>query len=212
MQGSEAVTAQHDVYAPPRAHVADLAIETASTEFYVVSLRKFWLLLMATFGLYSYYWFYRHWARYRVRNHEPLWPVARAIFSIFFVHSLNRNVDDTLRKARTAHAWWPAASATAFIVLSIVSGICSRLAGRIETLPWLDYVSIALLVPIGWTMASTQRAANAACDDPRGARNARLTKANFAWLVLGGLFWLVYLAGLVLTSSPLAIDVDLPQR
>src|SRR6185312_853946 len=46
MQGSEADTAQYDVYAPPRAHVADLATKTVSTEFYVVSLRKFWLLFM----------------------------------------------------------------------------------------------------------------------------------------------------------------------
>jgi len=212
MQGSEADTAQYDVYAPPRAHVADLATETASTEFYVVSLRKFWLLFVATFGLYSYYWFYRHWARYRASHREPLWPVPRAIFSIFFMHSLNRNVDDALRKARLVHAWWPATSATAFVVFSIASAICSRLAGRIETLPWLDYASIALLVPIGWTMAATQYAANAACEDSRGARNARMTKANLAWLVLGGLFWLAYLASLVLISSPLAIDVDLPQR
>jgi len=212
MQASEADAAQHDVYAPPRAHVADLAVEAESTEFHVVSLRKFWLLFIATFGLYSYYWFYRQWARYRTRHRESLWPVARAVFSIFFMHALNRNVDDALRKARIRHAWWPGAGATAFVVLSIASAICSRLAGRIETLPWLDYVGIALLVPIGWTMASTQRAANTACDDPEGIRNARMTKANLAWLVLGGLFWLAYLASLVLISYPMVIDLDLPRR
>lgn len=198
MHDSDAGLQLQDVYAPPNARVADVGdVRGAATEFHVVSVRKFWCLYIATFGLYQFYWLYRQWAHYRAWHRESLWPAARAIFSIFFMHALNRNVDDSLREARTAHAWWPGVNATIFVLLSVVSGISDRLAARVETISWLDYVGIALILPIALTLAATQRAANAACGDPAGAGNARLTLANWIWIVLGMLWWALIVIGLI---------------
>ena len=199
MQMEEA--AQHDVYAPPRAPVGYPRLATTVTEFHVVSLRKFWCLYLATFGLYQYFWFYRHWSQFRDAHRASLWPAARSIFSIFFMHSLNRHVEQSLRRSRIAHAWQPGFAATAFVVLSLGSEVLGRVAARAATTTWLDYLAVALVLPIGMAMAATQRAANAACRDSDGAANARLTVANWIWMVLGMLLWLLILVGLVLAGA-----------
>ncbi|HZW17446.1 MAG TPA: hypothetical protein VFF71_01410 [Luteimonas sp.] len=203
--GDTGVRPQQDVYASPRAPVGDVGrirFDATRTAFHVVSLRKFWCLYLATFGLYQYFWLYRHWEQYRDWHREPLWPAARSIFSIFFMHALNRHVDDALRTSRTVHAWRPVLSATMFVVLSIVSAIVGRVAARVDAMTQLDYLGIALLLPVGMAMAATQRAANAACQDPGGSANARLTAANWLWIVLGCLLWTLILIGLLAPGAP----------
>jgi hypothetical protein len=201
MHDHDAGPAPRDVYAPPEAPVVDLDERARATEFHVVSIGKFWCLLVATCGLYQYYWCYRQWANYRDWHREAMWPVARAIFAIFFMHPLNRHIDESLREARVRHAWWPGFAATTFVVFSIISTVVSRVTARVETVSLLDYVNLALILPVGWAMAVTQRAANAACGDPRGAGNARLTAANWAWIALGGAMWALILVGLVLPGD-----------
>ena len=82
--------AHDNIYAPPQ-----VPLETRSAErpalppFYVVSLRKLVLLSIATVGLYSLYWFWRHWKLHKLDRKLDIWPVPRAIFAIFFAHGLN---------------------------------------------------------------------------------------------------------------------------
>jgi len=200
MQEGEAGQEQ-DVYAPPRAPVGYPRMATVVTEFHVVSLRKFWCLYLATFGLYQYFWLYRHWSQYRDSHRASLWPVARSIFSIFFMHSLNRHVESSLRRSRLEHAWQPGVAATGFVLLSLGSEILGRVTARTDATTLLDYFVIALVLPIGMTMAATQRAANAACRDPDGSANARLTAANWIWMVLGMMLWLLILVGMTLPAE-----------
>jgi hypothetical protein len=64
--------------------------------FYVVSERKFYLLFIATLGMYSVYWFYQNWATYKAGSSygssdaASIWPLGRTILAIFFVHALFR--------------------------------------------------------------------------------------------------------------------------
>ena len=53
-----------------------------------------------------------------------------------------------------------------------------------------------------------QLAINAAERDPRGAANATLTGANYAWLAVFGLLWIFLLFGLYLMFNPAAIDLS----
>lgn len=199
MQDEVGARPQRDVYAPPDAPVGDVGLrfDATRTAFHVVSLRKFWCLYLATFGLYQFFWLYRHWQQYRDWHREPLWPVARSVFSIFFMHALNRHVDDALRSSRVVHAWRPSLDATVFVVLSIVSAIVDRVTAHVEAATPLDYLGIALILPVGMTLAATQRAANAACQDPGGSGNARLTARNYLWMALGCLGWALILIGLL---------------
>lgn len=187
-------------YAPPQAVVADAAW-TSVDAFYVVSARKFALLFLATVGLYQLYWFCRHWQQYRVHTGERLWPVARAVFSIFFTHALAGTIDDTIRRSVHRHAWSPSLIATIFVILQIASNVLDRMAWRSIGYPVTDVLSLLILLPLGAVLWSIQSAANTACGDPNGAANARLSGANYAWIAFGALLWVMVGIGLILPGE-----------
>lgn len=189
-----------NLYAPPATPVVDSGRPApASTEFFVVGTTKLVLLYFATFGLYPLFWFYMHWARYKRYRRQDMWPAARALFALFFTHQLAGEIDARLRKEGKDHRWWPNGNATLFVVLSIVSYIASRIPAGVSTTA--DVLPLLLLAPLAWTLVNMQRAANLACGQPRGEINRNLTWANWLWLVLGAIVWLLALAGLLLPDS-----------
>ncbi len=166
------------------------------TEFYVVSIKKFLWLFVATFGIYALYWHYKQWEQYRRFHNEKMWPIARAIFAIFFIHKLTRNIDDCLRDNKTPYDWSPSAIATAYVVLSLVSNASNKIPDNVS--PWLDLLPLVILAALAWLLMKVQHGANLACAQPDGESNARFTAANWVWLVLGAIFWLFFLVGIVL--------------
>ncbi|ALN60618.1 hypothetical protein GLE_5277 [Lysobacter enzymogenes] len=188
---------QDNVYAPPASDVVVPAPSGQGNEFYVVAPLKFCLLFFFTLGLYQLYWFYMQWARYRRRHPgETLWPVARAIFSIFFAHVLAGRIDAAVRARGERHDWAPGTVATIYVVSQIASSALDRLSSREIGSPLTDVASLVLLAPVGLSLLRLQRAANLACGDPDGDGNRRLSALNYVWLVLGALLWLSLLAGL----------------
>lgn len=197
-------TAETNFYAPPQAQVADPIDTTDVAPFYVVSERKFLLLFVATIGMYSLYWFWRHWKLHKIDKKLEIWPVPRACFPIFFAHSLNREIDHLLHRKQRRFAWSANALATVFVVFSIIGSIADRLTWRGIGYPYSDIISLLTLLPIGYCLFRTQRAANAACGDPDADANRRLTVANYVWLSLGMLWWALILLGLTLSPEETA--------
>lgn len=183
-------------YTPPVAALegATAGSDDIDAEFYIVSTRKFLLLFVATFGLYVLYWQYKQWSQSRRFHNENIWPVARAIFSIFFTHKLTSRVDDRLRDNGTTYTWSPSNLATAYVLLAIFSNATNRLPDSPN--PWLNLLPLFLQMAIAWPLLHIQRAINMACDQPNGESNARITGANWFWLVLGAVGWLLILIGL----------------
>lgn len=176
-------------YATPTASLADTPGEAAATPFYVVGTMKFLLLYVATLGVYSVYWFYRNWSHYKADTREAIWPVPRAIFSVFFIHSLFRTVDARLRADGKDFPWSPGSLATLLVILMITSNVLDRVASRIETVGMLDLASLLLLLPIAFVMLRAQGAINLACGDAEGKGNSQITGLNFLWLALGAILW-----------------------
>ena len=196
--------AEHDnLYAPPVSAVAEPLSETEAAQFYVVAPWKFLLLFFATLGMYSLYWFWRHWAQQKRRYKLDIWPVPRAIFQIFFAHSLNREIDFRLGRVDAKYRWSPGAHATSFVVFSILSNVMDRLSAASIGSPYTDGLSIVALLPLAYSMLQAQKAANAACGDPQGLGNARLTAANYIWLILGFLLWAMAALGLLIGAGVL---------
>ncbi|MBP7369948.1 MAG: hypothetical protein KA902_00760 [Arenimonas sp.] len=174
----------------------DIPVQPRKMEFYIVSPEKFLLLYIGTFGMYSVYWFYKHWSQYKKSTHEDLWPVMRAIFAIFFVHSLFENFEQRYKiqtgKAPTSIKYL----ATIFVILSLVSNVLNILS-RIDigTL-FTDYAAILFLPVFCWTIYKAQILANKSGPDVGGLSNNKLTFLNYFWLLLGLVFWLLFLLGL----------------
>lgn len=194
--------AEHDnLYAPPVSAVAEPLSETEAAQFYVVAPWKFLLLFFATLGMYSLYWFWRHWAQQKRRYKLDIWPVPRAIFQIFFAHSLNREIDFRLGRVDAKYRWSPGAHATSFVVCSILSNIMDRLSARSIGSPYTDALALLLLFPLAYSMLQAQKAANAACGDPQGLSNTRLTVANYIWMILGFVLWAMAALGALVEAG-----------
>lgn len=191
-----------DIYAPPKADPVMESEAQARVGFYQVSALKFWLLFLFTLGAYQVYWFYRHWKAQKQLNPEPIWPVARGIFSIFFVHSLFQRI----------HVLNPPGSralsglATLFVILTIGGRILSRLSGKDIGSPWTDLAGLAALPLAGYCLAVAQKQANIACGDPLGSANSRFTAANILWMLLGTAVWLLAILGLMATFGWIALE------
>jgi hypothetical protein len=181
-------------YQPPGARL--LAEHETVPMFYVVSVRKFWLLTTATFGLYSVYWFYRHWRAYRIHGGSRLWPIPRAIFAIFFTHELFRTfrkacADKGVTNTPSLDGW-----ATLFVVATIIDRIVDQLSRADTPHPVILGMSLVGFLVCGWPLYLAQQVANAACDDPEGSSNARLGLANGIWILLGVGWWGLVALGL----------------
>lgn len=187
-------TSDTNLYAAPQAEVADTTASPGG--YYVVAPKKFWTLFIATLGLYQAYWFYKHWALYRARSDEKLWPVARTIFAIFFAHNLFRKIDADANSGGRHHEWSAGSTATAYVILVIAERIFDKLAGRGVGSPLTDLLSLVAILLVGITLYRAQLAANVASDDPAGEGNAAFTGGNYVWLALGGVFWILTLIGL----------------
>jgi hypothetical protein len=180
------------IYAPPEADLTAPAND--APRYYIVAPFKFILLSVLTFTLYFVYWFYMNWKLIKVEDNNDTWPVPRSFFYIFFTHSLFRDVENSLRENERQWDWQPGLLATLFVIVTVVGNISDRL------IPFETYPLLSSLAPLASTLVTTllllpaQRAINAACGED-GSSNARLTLANWLWMILGGVIWLLILVG-----------------
>ncbi len=64
------------------------------TQFYPLSVTKFSLLNIFTFGLYQYYWMYRNFQFLRAQGKDKIMPLGRAVFLPLFVYSFYQRLRD----------------------------------------------------------------------------------------------------------------------
>ena len=68
--------------------------------------------------------------------------------------------------------------------------------GEKHRLPYTDYISRLLLVPLYFSFHCAQQFINISCGDPQGISNSKLTGANWAWMIAGAVFCLLAAVGL----------------
>jgi hypothetical protein len=168
----------------------------AQPPFYVVSARKFLLLTLGTVGFYKVYWFYKNWQLQKRATGDSIWPAARAVFSIFFVHGLFKRVDKKLDAVAREYRWAPDSVALGYVIFAIAANVLDRLAGENIFSPYSDVAGTVTLFIYSALLYQAQLAINHASGDASGSTNDRLTAANYAWLVAGAALWLLLLIGL----------------
>ncbi|WP_073221709.1 hypothetical protein [Massilia sp. CF038] len=190
-------------YAPPAASFEKPpAPPRLQDAFYVVSPLKLCIMFLVTAGYYTVYWNYKNWRCYK--NHHPdgqEWPPARAIFQIFFLHDLLREANEYADAQGRPLNWKSDTDAGIMIALIVAWGVVDRLWSRdiaaSYTAPLWAILGLVLLV----YYCKVQGQINRACGDPHGAGNARLTAANYVWIVICMLLWLGFVASLVLPPA-----------
>jgi hypothetical protein len=176
----------------------------AAPVFYVVSRKKLAILYIATLGLYGVYWFYKNWSNYKhaaVPDFNPdrdIWPAPRGLFSIFFIHALFREIKSYGRDKPALAEWNNEGHATKLVLTMIVSNVLDRLSYRSIGSPYTDLASLLILAPLLALFVEAQQMINVSCGDPDGKSNSRFTKANYVWITLGSIVWILVIIGFFL--------------
>ena len=187
---------EEDIYTAPKSDLGNELIDGSKCEFFPTSQRKLVILFIATFGLYPVYWFYKNWALYKKNADKKIMPLLRAIFYIFFTHSLFRRVEDAARRKEISISWGASSLATLFVILTIVSSGLDRVAEKSTTIGLVDYASLAMVFILLGPIYMVQDVVNKINDDPEGRLNSSFSIYNFIFIVLVGLIWILVGIGL----------------
>lgn len=195
---------ENNAYQPPQ---SDLLREDqkSSNQFYLVSKKKLTILFVATLGLYGIYWFYVNWRNQRDYNEAKVIPFLRAIFYIFFTHSLFEIIEKAAKLKDHTYRWASQSQATAYILLAIVSNAADRISTKEVGSPYSDFVSVLILPFMLIILRNAQDAINLSQDDPEGLTNSKMTAYNYIWIVLGALLWSLVFLGLIVAIGVLAL-------
>ena len=86
-----------------------------------VSEGKLLTLYLLSFGLYGVYWFYKNWKLQQPSMDKKIYPLLRAIFSIFFAHSLFKRINEQASKLEKKHRFNANFMATLYVVTIVLS-------------------------------------------------------------------------------------------
>jgi len=81
-----------------------------------------------------------------------------------------------------------------------------RLSAKDIGSPYTDIASLAVLPILYFTLLTPQKAINMSQNDPTGSDNNRITAANFGWIFIGVLLWILGIIGLLDTLGYLNLE------
>jgi len=172
-----------------------------STSFFPVSEGKLITLYILSFGLYGVYWFYKNWKLQQPAMDKKIYPVWRAIFSIFFTHSLFKRINLQASHLKDEHRFNANALATFFVVTIIASNILDRLVGTTQSSTNMSnntiiITSLALFIVSVIPLAKAQATVNRINNDMLGYLNHKYSLANYLLIALGSASWIMLAFGL----------------
>ena len=180
------------------------------TPFFPVSEGKLITLYILSFGLYGIYWFHQNWKRQQPMMDKKIYPVWRAIFSIFFTHSLFKRIDQQAVHLPQQHKFNANVLATFFVAAIVVSNVVDRLSINTDiaqsiTNTTLMITSIVLFLFSAYPLAKVQATVNRINNDMLGYLNHKYSMWNYVLIVLGIVSWLMLAMGLLAESMGLVV-------
>ena len=185
---------EENIYSTPKAELTGSHTAGSEIEFFPSSKTKLVILYFATFGMYPIYWFYKNWKLRKTVYGEKVIPFLRAIFFIFFTHSLFKKIEET-STAKGIATWGSTTLATVFVLLTVISNILEKISQKSEEIGAIDYIGIIILVVLVWPLYVVQGVVNKVNNDPKGELNSTYSAYNYIFIVMGVLIWALVLVG-----------------
>ena len=181
-----------------------------NTAFFPVSEGKLITLYILSFGLYGVYWFYKNWSLQQGAMEKKIYPMWRAIFSIFFTHSLFNRIHQQAAHLKNEHKFNANLWATIFVAAIVVSNILDRLSintGLMEntTNTATSIISFALFFVSTYPLVKVQATVNRINNDILGYLNHKYSMWNYVLIVLGSVVWLLMAMGFLAESMGLVV-------
>lgn len=175
----------------PEKSIAQVEDDPKPILFYIPTAR---LLVMSilTFGIYQVLWFYRNWKFLRDRRHLEVSPFGRALFSIFYTHSLFRyiaeynNLNDRIAKQFSPGGW-----ATLWVVACFVTNALSRNIPQNQPLLLL----VLPLLPVCFVLPAQNCIIRVNEVQPIRPAYDGWSAGQFILLILGIVWWALILIG-----------------
>ena len=142
---------------------------------------------LCTFGLYQPFWLFSQWYYVKEREKPAISLLARAFFAIFFCYPLFRRIRATATAQNISPSFSPAGCAAGWIIFILLSP---------SPLFLVSAFSVLFLLPVQRTVNAINLAA-----DPEHDPNSTFTVLNKAAIVIGGLLWLLAMAGLIVSKK-----------
>ncbi|TLX74582.1 hypothetical protein E9993_11710 [Labilibacter sediminis] len=97
------------------------------SRFLYVSQSRFVIMSIVTVGLWETYWIYKNWRYLKERDNLDIMPVWRALFGIFFIHSLLSKIKgdkevNLIEKATFSSGFL----AAGWIIVLLIGNFCGR--------------------------------------------------------------------------------------
>ena len=184
---------------------------------FAVSEGKLLTLYLLSFGLYGVYWFYKNWQLQQPTMDKKIYPLLRAIFSIFFTHSLFKRINQQALKLEKKHRFNANLMATLYVVTIVLSHLIDRLsmAGDDATAGMgivlhdalsantLIIISVSTFLLSAFPLLQVQATANRINDDILGYLNHKYSVWNYILIATGTFFWIMLGLGILANSMGL---------
>jgi hypothetical protein len=137
-------------------HSTDIA-QVSSVEYFAIAPGRLAFFSVITYGIYEIYWFYKNWQAVKKSEQSKISPLFRAIFSIFFCHSLFKKILESSRASGYKNAYSPGWLAAVYIILLLLGNALSR----VETYDFgFNLLWLALVVSTFIPLVFVQKAIN----------------------------------------------------
>ncbi len=168
---------------------------TGTSVFHPVSASKFVILSLATFGAYAMLWFWKNWRWSKDDVPRPLSPFGRALFSVFFYLPMYGAI-----RAKATRGRIPGFVAGVLALMYFAWTIVGRLGDRFTdsiAIFYIEVLSFIWVLPLVLMVNAQNR------DHPEAlAYNSRWTFWTALALILGLMFWALFLYGSAITLWP----------
>ena len=201
------VVAAADQQTDSREDVAD------NTSFFPVSENKLFTLYLLSFGLYGIYWFYRNWKLQQPVMDKKIYPLWRAIFSIFFTHALFRRINRRAARLEGNHRFKANTLATFYVVAILASHMIDRVDVNLQ-MPanivnaGIIAVSLVLFILSVFPLVKVQATVNRINHDLPGYLNCKYSLFNYLLIAAGAFLWFMIALGLLLEIMGIAMPAQ----
>jgi hypothetical protein len=174
--------------------------------YFPVSEDKLMTLYILSFGLYGVYWFYKNWKGQEQLMDKKIYPLWRAIFSIFFTHSLFKRIHQQASHLEQRHQFKAGALASFYVFAVVTSQVLDRLSvntGMLDNVSnnLIVITSLALFLLSTYPLLKVQSTVNRINNDMLGYLNHRYSLANYILIAIGAALWLLIAFGLLLNTA-----------
>lgn len=177
----------------------------SSLEYFPVSEGKLMTLYILSFGLYGIYWFYKNWKLQQPKMDKKIFPLLRAIFSIFFTHSLFNRINKSAEHLEQKHKFNANLLATFFVAAVVVGNLLDRIAASTSVLENLSnntiiISSLVIFLLSAYPLAAVQATVNRINNDMLGYLNHKYSMWNYLLIAFGVIIWVMLALGLLADS------------